>query len=76
MSTVSTGQLPDLPPPASTVGVIGWVRHNLLSSPLNVALTIVGIYIFYIAVIPVLQWAFIDSDWSGTSAAVWRSQSE
>lgn len=69
MSIVSTEQLPDLPPPASTVGVIGWVRQNLLSSPLNVALTIFGIYIFYIAIIPILQWAFIDSDWSGTSAA-------
>ena len=67
MSTVSTVQLPDLPPPASTVGVIGWVRQNLLSSPLNVVLTLIGLYIAYVAIIPALQWVIFDADWIGKS---------
>ena len=33
---------PDPPPPASAVGAIGWLRRNLFSSPLNVALTDAG----------------------------------
>jgi hypothetical protein len=28
---------PDLPPPVSIVGPIGWLRRNLFSSPLNIA---------------------------------------
>ena len=59
------GQHPDLPPPSSTVGVIGWVRGNLISSPFNVALTLVAIYLIYVVVPPIIQWAFIDADWAG-----------
>ena len=33
---------PDLPPPLSVAGPIAWIRENLFSSPLNIALTVVG----------------------------------
>jgi general L-amino acid transport system permease protein len=59
------GQHPDLPPPASTVGAVGWLRSNLFSSPFNVFLTFVALYLIYITVPPVIQWAFIDADWIG-----------
>ena len=64
---ISTQTLPDLPPPSSSVGFVRWVQTNLLSTPANVLLTIIGLYIIYIAVIPAVQWAFIYSDWTGTS---------
>ena len=61
------GKHPDLPPPASTVGVQGWLRANLFSSPLNVGLSIFALYLIYISVPPLIAWAFIDADWIGTT---------
>lgn len=57
---------PDLPPPASTTGVVGWVRNNLLSSPLNIALSIAGLYLLYITLWPTLNWALFNADFAGT----------
>ena len=59
------GQHPDLPPPASTVGAVGWLRSNLFSSPFNIALTFAALYLVYVSIPPVVQWAFIDADWIG-----------
>ena len=59
------GEHPDLPPPASTVGVIGWLRANLFSSPLNIALTFVGIFLVYILVPPVISWGVTSAVFSG-----------
>ena len=67
MSTPShyvPGTHPDLPPPRRTTGVVGWVYKNLLSSPLNIALTLVGIYLLYLIVPPTLEWAFLKSIWT------------
>ena len=52
-----------LKPPISNVGVIGWIRENLFSSPLNTILTIIIASILWFSVIPFIQWAFIDSCW-------------
>ena len=59
------GQHPDLAPPPSTVGAVGWLKSNLFSSPLDVALTFVALYLVYISIPPIIQWAFIDADWFG-----------
>ena len=58
------GTHPDLPPPRRTTGVVGWVYKNLFSTPLNVALTLVGIYILYLIVPPMVEWAFLKSVWT------------
>ncbi|MCI0431725.1 MAG: amino acid ABC transporter permease [Rhodospirillales bacterium] len=59
---------PDLPPPTATTGVIGWMRANLFSSPLNIALTLVSLYVLYVAIPPLLDWAIVSANWSvGTS---------
>jgi general L-amino acid transport system permease protein len=42
------GSHPDLPPPASTVGVLGWVRKNLFATPLDIALTALALYLIYL----------------------------
>jgi general L-amino acid transport system permease protein len=34
---------PNLPPPASRAGMLGWLRTNLFSSPFNIALTLLAI---------------------------------
>jgi His/Glu/Gln/Arg/opine family amino acid ABC transporter permease subunit len=64
------GQHPDLSPPSSTVGVVGWLRHNLFSSPLNIVLTAVGAYLIYLLVPPLINWAFVSSVWSGDTRYV------
>lgn len=60
-------RLADLPPPVMTVGVLGWLRTNLFSSVANTALTIIAVYLLYLAIPPVIDWAFIDADWVGAS---------
>ena len=55
------GTHPDLPPPPGTVGVIGWIRQNLFSSPLNIVLTLGSILLVGWIVVSFVQWALIDS---------------
>lgn len=55
------GTHPSLPPPMPTRGPIVWVRQNLLNSPLNVVLTLVSLYLLYLIVPGVLNWAFFDA---------------
>ena len=61
------GTHPDLPPPRRTTGVVGWVYQNLLSSPLNIALTVFGVYLLYLIVPPMVEWAFLKSIWTAES---------
>ena len=58
---------PDLPPPYSSVGVLGWIRANLFSSWLNGAMTLAALYLLYVTVPPLIQWAVLDADWVGDS---------
>ena len=58
------GTHPDLPPPVRTTGVVGWVRANLLSSPLNVALTLLSLWLLWMILPPAIQWLFTEAIWS------------
>ena len=55
------GEHPDLPPPASEVGAIGWIRHNLFSSTTNIVITVLTFYLLYVIVPPMLNWLFLDA---------------
>jgi general L-amino acid transport system permease protein len=57
----NVGEHPDLPPPASEVGFIGWVNHNLLSSWSNRIITVLTIYFLYLIIPPLLNWIFLDA---------------
>ena len=59
--------LPDLPPPKRTTGVVGWIHKNLLSSPLNIALTLLGLWVLYLVVPPTVEWALLKSVWTAES---------
>ena len=61
------GQHPDLPPPVSTVGVVGWLRTNLFSSWFNTILTVAALWLLYIVIPPIANWIFLDADWAGES---------
>lgn len=58
---------PDLPPPITEVGAIGWLRRNLFSSPLNTLLTLAAAYLLYQVVPPILDWVVLDASFSGTT---------
>ena len=59
--------IPQAPPPLSTSGIIGWLRQNLFSSPLNAVLTILSFYILYTVLPPLIDWVFLTSVWTGDS---------
>jgi len=63
-SRYAPGTHPDLPPPRRTTGVVGWVYKNLFSTPLNIALTLVGVWVLYLVVPPLLDWALLESVWT------------
>ncbi|MFT5781981.1 MAG: general L-amino acid transport system permease protein [Pseudomonas sp.] len=58
---------PDLPPPSMSVGTLAWLRTNLFSSAFNTLLTLFAVYLIWLIVPPLLQWAVIKADWVGTS---------
>ncbi|HEY9079993.1 amino acid ABC transporter permease [Magnetovibrio sp.] len=62
--------LPDLPPPAATTGVVGWMRTNLFSTPLYTVLTIAVAYLLYITLVPVLDWAIFSANFTGDDKTV------
>jgi len=61
------GQHPNLPPPPGTVGPIHWVKENLFSSPLNAFLTLAALYLLYVCIPPIVEWAFLEATFAGSS---------
>jgi len=54
-----------LPPPVLRSGIIGWLRENLFSSPLNIALTVICVLFLAWIVPPLLRFFLFDAVWSG-----------
>ncbi|MBL1404538.1 MAG: amino acid ABC transporter permease [Hyphomicrobiales bacterium] len=55
--------LPARSAPTANSGIIGWAKTNLFSSPLNVLLTLIGMYLIYKTIPPFISWAIIDASW-------------
>ncbi len=53
------------PPPLRERGVLGWLRHHLFSDPWNAALTLVGLLLLALILIPVINFTLINAVWSG-----------
>lgn len=60
---------PNLAPPKSTVGVVGWMRSNLFSSWFNTVLTLFSLYLVWLILPPIINWAILDANWVGTTRA-------
>jgi general L-amino acid transport system permease protein len=54
-----------LPPPANMTGWQGWVRENLISSPFNIAMTILCALLLYWIFMPLLNFTVFQAVWSG-----------
>lgn len=62
-------KIEDMVPPISASGAIGWARQNLFSSPLNIAMTLIGVYLVYALLPPVLDWAIFSANFLGDDQA-------
>jgi len=71
VSFVRKETLPELPPPASEVGIVGWLRANLFSSVSNSILTIASIYAIYSIITMSFPW-FVNGVWNTSSLAECR----
>ena len=67
------GAHPDLPPPVSEVGLIGWCRKNLFATPADTIFTILAVYVLYIILPGFVQWAFIDAIFVAANSTVANS---
>lgn len=54
-----------LPPPASLAGWQGWMRENLFSGPLNIAMTMISALLLYWIFVPLLSFTIFDAIWTG-----------
>ncbi len=59
-------EIADMPAPVSTTGVVGWVRQNLVSTPTNTFFTFVGLYLIYLLLPPLLDWAIFSANFVGS----------
>ncbi|MBL9053357.1 MAG: amino acid ABC transporter permease [Tabrizicola sp.] len=63
--------LPALPPPVSQRGLVKWLNENLLSTPMNIALTVLGFLFVGFIAWNILPW-FGNSVWNAGSLAECR----
>lgn len=55
------------PAPSNTKGLVHWLRDNLFSTPLNVALTLLGIAILFWVIPPFIKWAYTNANFAGST---------
>jgi general L-amino acid transport system permease protein len=67
-----TDMLPAQPPPVSQRGAVKWLRENLLSTPLNIALTLLAALAIGLLAWNMLPW-FWNSVWNAGSLAECRA---
>ncbi|TPJ74888.1 amino acid ABC transporter permease [Mesorhizobium sp. B2-7-1] len=70
MSWVRTEMTLAQPAPAGERGAIAWVRKNLIGSVGDAVLTVLGIAIVLWIVPQVVNWAFINAQWTGPDRSV------
>jgi general L-amino acid transport system permease protein len=54
-------------PPATSIGIVGWIRANLFNGWLNSILSLLVLYLLWSTVPSFINWAFINSNWFSTS---------
>jgi general L-amino acid transport system permease protein len=76
MAFVRRATIAPRPPPAAMTGPIAWLRANLLSTPFNIALTVLIVLLLAWAIPEILRFLVIDAVWSGNDrdACLWTVQ--
>ncbi len=60
---------PDEKPPATGVTWWGWIRRGFFNNPFDAALTVGGLYLLYLFVPPLVEWAIVKAAWQGSTPA-------
>ena len=63
---VRTEMLSEQAPPATAVGMLGWMRENLFSNWFNAILTLASLFFIYQILAGILPW-ILSPTWNGTS---------
>lgn len=61
------------PAPPATRSVVNWLRERLFSNVINSVLTLLGVYIIYLILPPLINWLILDATWTGTKAEIVKS---
>src|SRR5690242_6147699 len=61
-------------PPASSRGVLGWLRANLCNSVFNSILPLLALYLLAVTVPAVIRWAFVDAIWNAPNGFACRGE--
>lgn len=73
---VRSNMLAPEPPPHSEKNIVGWIRANLLATPKDVVLTIVGLLIVFAILPGALNWLFLQASWFGADRTACLSVSQ
>lgn len=57
---------PEMRRPPAGAGPIAWIKSNLFSSPLNAALTVLGLWITWVFAHTAFDWAIVRAIWVGS----------
>lgn len=52
--------------PVRTTGVIGFARERLFNSPLNIMITLIGVALLWLILVPAVKFLFVDAVWQGS----------
>lgn len=55
------------PAPSNAKGIVAWMKDNLFSTPLNVAMTFLAIAFLVWIIPPFIKWAYTDASFAGTT---------
>jgi len=60
---------PDEKPPARPFTLLGWLRRAFFANPFDATLTVLGAYVLYLVVPPLVDWALLQASWLGDGPA-------
>jgi len=73
MTTANLSATPAMRPPAHSIGAWAWVRTQLFATPLNALLTVLSLWFLLMAVPAMLDWLFIDANFTAANAQECRA---
>ena len=75
-SFVRTEMLGESAAPSSARGLVAWLRENLFSSIPYTILTLICLYILYVIIPPMVNFLFLDAQFSGTDRAACATEAQ
>ncbi|CAM5643667.1 Inner membrane amino-acid ABC transporter permease protein YhdY [Mycolicibacterium aubagnense] len=70
LSWVRTEMAQAMPAPAGERGLVAWVRKNLFASVGDTILTLLGLVLLAMILPPIIDWAFVQAQWTGPDRSV------